>query len=79
MYKTIYYENEKIWTGVRTTPFYNENLSVGQVILHSLESNPNHVSQVSKTDLFSFLYPLSIQQTTLILDQRQQWNDVNKS
>lgn len=48
MYKTFYNENEKIWTGVRTTPFYNENLSVGQVILHSLESNPNQVGQVSR-------------------------------
>lgn len=46
MFQTIYNEKEKLWTGLRTVPFYNENLSVGQAIIHSLESNPNKIGQV---------------------------------
>lgn len=47
MYTTIYNEKEKFWTGQPSVPFYHENLSVGQAILHSLESSPNKVGQVS--------------------------------
>lgn len=54
MYKTFYNDEKKIWTGKRTVPFYHENLSVGQAILHSLETNPNHISQVSSRNLFVF-------------------------
>lgn len=47
MFNTIFNEKEKLWTGLHTVPFYNENLSVGQAILHSLTSNPNKIGQVS--------------------------------
>lgn len=47
MFVTMYNEKEKLWTGLRAAPFYNENLSVGQAILHSLELSPNSVGQVS--------------------------------
>lgn len=49
MYTTVYDEKEKLWTGLCKVPFYNENLSVGQAILHSLESSPNKIGQVSFT------------------------------
>ncbi|XP_037028941.1 4-coumarate--CoA ligase 1-like [Bradysia coprophila] len=47
MFSTIFDEKEKLWTGLSRAPHYNINLSVGQAILQSLESNPNKIGQIS--------------------------------
>lgn len=49
MFRTIYNEKEKLWTGLRTVPVYNENLSVGQAIIHSLDWSPYKIGQVGLT------------------------------
>lgn len=75
MYSTIFNEKEKLWTGLSRTPFYNVNLSLGQALLHSLESNPNKIVQV----ILMCLVCISISfRQILISDQRQQRNDADE-
>lgn len=46
MYRTIYDEETKMWTGLSKVPLYNLSVSVGQVILESLDRDPDKIGQV---------------------------------
>lgn len=46
MYRTQYNEESKMWTGLSKVPLYNLSVSVGQVILESLDRDPDKIGQV---------------------------------
>lgn len=46
MNSTFFEKEIKVWHGRLTTPIYNPNVSIGQVILDCLQKNPNKIGQV---------------------------------
>lgn len=42
-----YDPNTKIWSNPESTPLYNLNANLGQVIIHSLSMYPNKIVQIS--------------------------------
>lgn len=40
------YDDTKIWSGPSSLPIYNKNVSIGQVLLNTLNMNPWKVGQV---------------------------------
>lgn len=49
-YHTIYDETTKTWSGLKTLPTYNPNVSAAQVILNTLKMNSNKIGQVIRPD-----------------------------
>lgn len=46
MLQTTYDEATKTWSGLKTTPIFNPNDSVAQIILNALQRNSNKIGQV---------------------------------
>lgn len=46
MYRTIFDEKLKQWSGLPKIALYNPNVSVGQVILEALDRAPQKMGQV---------------------------------
>lgn len=46
MYHTSFDAATKTWTGPKTLPVFNPNVSAAQVILNALNNNPNKIGQV---------------------------------
>lgn len=53
MYKVKFNEQEKVWSGLDFPPLYNTKVSVGRVILDTLERNPKKVLQVNDNNYIS--------------------------
>lgn len=52
MFRTIYDESKKQWSGPKTKSIFNPHTSLGSVILNALEVNGSKVAQV----IFYFCY-----------------------
>lgn len=46
MFSTTYNREEKLWKGRETTPLYNPNISLAQVLLNALKLNGPKRAQV---------------------------------
>lgn len=46
IYRTIYDEKTKTWSGLKTVPVFNPNASAGHVLLEALRRNPRKIGQV---------------------------------
>lgn len=53
MYKVTFNEKEKIWSGLDFPPLYNSKVSIGRVIIDTLERNPKKVLQVNDNNYMS--------------------------
>ncbi|XP_034663434.1 probable 4-coumarate--CoA ligase 3 [Drosophila subobscura] len=47
---TKYDDKEHIWSGARQQGFYNEGLTIGQIIFRQLQREPQRIFQISHTD-----------------------------
>lgn len=52
MYSTTYCAKENIWKGPNLPLMYHTDVSVGRVILHSLDLANDKVIQVNKSSIF---------------------------
>lgn len=48
MFHTHFDPERMTWSGLKTVPTYNPNVSVAKVVLDMLKMNPNKIGQVRK-------------------------------
>lgn len=46
MYRTIYDEKRKQWSGIKARPLYNPNATIGEVLLKAMQVNGPKIAQV---------------------------------
>lgn len=49
IHQTSYDEKQKLWTGLKTRPLYNPEISLGDILLRSMEANGPKIAQVCFT------------------------------
>jgi len=47
LFPTIYDEKSRIWSGVKKTPFYHPDCSMGEICFNAMKNWPSHVVQVN--------------------------------